>query len=356
MMKRWNVGKRLLPLFAGMVLLLSACGRADLSTLNPQGPVAQEQFNLMKLAIAIMIIVVIVVFAISLYVIVRFRRRPGDNKIPVQVEGNHKLEIIWTVIPLIMLVILGVPTVNSVFGLAKDYTKDKEAVQVEVTSHQFWWEFYYPEYDIHTAQELVIPTGKKISIKAKSGDVTHAFWIPSLAGKIDTNAGAADADGTANTNIMYFEAPKAGVYLGKCAELCGPSHALMDFKVKAVDSASFERWTTAQKAPVALPSDPAIKDSLVKNCLSCHAVGDQGGLSYPNLTDIGSRLTVAGILVNTDKAEYENEGTTEENLKRWIKDPEAVKPGAQMPKVDLSEQELDGIAKYLAGLKIDYEK
>ena len=108
MMKRWNVGKRLLPLFAGMMLLLSACGRADLSTLNPQGPVAEEQFGLMKLAISIMIVVVIIVFAISLYVIVRFRRRPGDNKIPVQVEGNHKLEIIWTVIPLILLVVLSV--------------------------------------------------------------------------------------------------------------------------------------------------------------------------------------------------------------------------------------------------------
>ncbi|MBD3922375.1 cytochrome c oxidase subunit II [Paenibacillus sp. PR3] len=356
MMKRWNVGKRLLPLFAGMMLLLSACGRADLSTLNPQGPVAEEQFGLMKLAISIMIIVVIIVFAISLYVIVRFRRRPGDTKIPVQVEGNHKLEIIWTVIPLILLVILGVPTVNSVFGLSKDYTKDPEAIQVEVTSHQFWWEFYYPQYDIHTAQELVIPTGKKIAVTAVSGDVLHSFWIPSLAGKIDTNPGTAVENGTANANKMFFEAPKAGVYLGKCAELCGPSHALMDFKVKAVDAASFDRWTAAQKTPAALPSDPAIKDALVTKCLSCHAIGDQGVLVYPNLTDIGSRLTVGGILVNTDEAKYANEGTTYENLKRWISDPQAVKPGTLMPKVELTEQEIDGIAKYLSELKIDYEK
>lgn len=358
-MKRWNVGKRLLPLFAGMMLLLSACGRADLSTLNPQGPVAEEQFGLMKLAITIMIFVVIVVFAISLYVIVKFRRRPGDNKIPVQVEGNHKLEIIWTVIPLILLVILGVPTVNSVFGLAKDYSKDKDAIQVEVISHQFWWEFYYPQYDLYTAQELVVPTGKKIAVTTKSGDVKHSFWIPSLAGKIDSNAGAADADGTANENKMFFEATKAGVYLGKCAELCGPSHALMDFRVKAVDEASFQRWTEAQKTPVALPSDPTIKDSLAKNCLSCHAIGNEEVKPYPNLTDIGSRMTVGGILVNTNEAKYDNEGTVEENLKRWITNPQAVKPGALMPSMDemgLTEQELDGIVKYLAGLKIDYEK
>ena len=108
-----------MPLLAGMVLLLSACGRADLSTLRPQGPVAEEQFGLMKLTIGIMVLVVIVVFAIAVYVIIRFRRRPGDKTIPVQVEGNHKLEIIWTVIPIILLVILGVPTVKTVLVLRK---------------------------------------------------------------------------------------------------------------------------------------------------------------------------------------------------------------------------------------------
>src|SRR5688572_19610568 len=109
MMKRWQFVRRLAPLMAMMVLMLSACGRSDLSTLNPQGPVAEEQFGLMKLAIGIMLIVVVVVFAISLYVIIRFRRRKGDKTIPKQVEGNHKLEVIWTVVPIIMLIILGVP-------------------------------------------------------------------------------------------------------------------------------------------------------------------------------------------------------------------------------------------------------
>lgn len=161
MMKRWHVLKRLLPLMAGVVLLLSACGRADLSTLNPQGAVAQEQFNLMKLSFIIMLLVVIVVFAIAIYVLVRFRRRPGDNKIPVQVEGNHKLEIIWTVIPLILLVILGVPTIQSVFALSQDYSKDPKAVVVNVTSHQYWWEFEYPGLGVKTAQELVVPIGTK---------------------------------------------------------------------------------------------------------------------------------------------------------------------------------------------------
>lgn len=335
---------------AMMVLVLSACGREDLSTLNPQGPVAEEQFGLMKLAIILMSIVIIVVFAISLFVIIRFRRRKGDKTIPKQVEGNHKLEIIWTVIPIIMLIILGVPTVQSVFNLAKDYTKDPNAVQVIVTSHQYWWEFEYPQYGIKTSQELIIPKGKTISIEAKSADVLHSFWVPSLAGKIDTNPNS-------NVNTMFFSAPKEGVYQGKCAELCGDSHGLMDFKVKSVDQSSFDRWVAAIQEPVALPSDPAIAAAFESKCLTCHAVGDLGGPAFPNLTGIGSRQSVGGILINTDDPKYSNEGSTYDNLYRWIKDPEKVKPGNQMTGAyNLTEQELKGIAEYLADLKLDYEQ
>jgi cytochrome c oxidase subunit 2 len=347
MMNRWHVLKRLLPLLAGMVLLLSACGRADLSTLRPQGPVAEEQFGLMKLTITIMVVVVLIVFVIAGYVIIRYRRRPGDKSIPVQVEGNHKLEIIWTVIPIILLIIVGIPTVNSVFGLAKDYTKDPNAVQINVTAHQYWWEFEYPNLGVKTAQELLIPEGTIISVEAKTADVLHSFWIPSLAGKVDTNPGG-------NVNRMYFKADHTGVFLGKCAELCGPSHSLMDFKVKVVDKASFDRWVAAMKNPVALPEDQEIATVLNKQCLTCHAIGDKGVQLYPNLTGVGSRESVGGKLINTDQPEYDNEGSVEDNLKTWIKDPQAVKPGTLMPKVDLTDQQIDAIAKYLAGLKLDY--
>ncbi|QJC50934.1 cytochrome c oxidase subunit II [Paenibacillus albicereus] len=348
MMKRWHLARRLLPLLAGMALLLSACGREDLSTLNPQGPVAEAQFGLMKLSILIMVLVVIVVFALAFYVIVKFRRRPND-KIPVQVEGNHKLEIIWTVIPIVLLLILGVPTVKHVFGLAKDYSKDPNAVQVIVTAHQYWWEFEYPQYGIKTSQELMIPTGKTISVQTKSADVIHSFWIPALAGKIDTNPGA-------NVNKMFFSADNDGVYLGKCAELCGPSHALMDFKVKSVNEGAFDRWVAAMKEPGKLPADPAIAEVFEKQCLTCHAVGDKGLQLYPNLTGIGDKETVAGILVNTDDPKYKNEGSTYDNLKRWIEDPQAVKPGNSMPKVDLTPEQIEGISKYLSEYKLNVEQ
>lgn len=342
-MKRWRLVKRLLPLMAGMMLLLSGCGRADLSTLKPQGPVAQEQYNLMKLSIGIMALVVVVVFAICFYVLIRFRRRKGDKTIPKQVEGNHKLEIIWTVIPIILLLILGVPTINTVFGLAKDYSNDKNAVQVKVIGHQYWWEFQYPEYGITTAQELVVPTGKKIEFDVSSGDVTHAFWIPSIGGKTDANVGV--------SNKMYLEFDKEGIFRGKCAELCGPSHSLMDFKAKAVDQASFDRWVAAMKAPAQMPADSELAKTFQSMCLSCHAVGEtNSGASAPNLTGIGSRETIGGIL-------YNDETPTADNIKEWVTDPQKVKPGATMPSASdlgLTADQLDGIAKYLANYKLDY--
>lgn len=337
---------------AFLVLVLSACGREDLSALNPQGPVAQEQLGLMKLTIIVMSLVVIVVFAISIFVLIKFRRRKGDNSIPEQVEGSHKLEVIWTVIPIILLIIIAVPTVKSVFSLSKDYSQDPNALQVIVTAHQYWWEFEYPELGIKTAQELVVPTDRVISIQASTADVLHSFWIPSLAGKIDTNP-----DG--NVNKMYFEAPKAGVYQGKCAELCGPSHGLMDFKVKAVEPSSFDRWQTAITAPVDLPSDPEIASAFESKCLTCHAVGESGGASFPNLTGVASRESVAGILINVEEgeAEYKYEDTVYNNLYKWITDPEAHKPGNKMTDgyEPLTEAEAAGIAEYLSGLTLDYE-
>ncbi|MFC6333893.1 cytochrome c oxidase subunit II [Paenibacillus septentrionalis] len=350
-MKRWQFVKRLAPLMALLVLVLSACGREDLSALNPQGPVAQEQLDLMKISILIMSIVVISVFAISIFVLIKFRRRKGDNSIPKQVEGSHKLEVIWTVIPIILLVVLAVPTLKSVFSLAKDYTEDPEALQVVVTAHQYWWEFEYPELGIKTAQELVIPTGRTISIKASTADVLHSFWIPSLAGKIDTNP-------SGNVNTMYFSAPKAGVYQGKCAELCGPSHGLMDFKVKAVEPSSFDRWQIAMLDTVELPSDSEIASAFESQCLTCHAVGEYGGGSFPNLTGIGSRESVAGILINVEDGEqqYKHEDTVYNNLYKWIKDPESIKPGNHMTGAyQLTEEEVAGIAEYLTNLTLDYE-
>lgn len=326
-------GKSVL-LFTALALLLAGCAE-EASPLNPKGTQAQEQLDLMILSLLIMTLVVVVVFAIAIYVLVKFRAKKGDNTIPKQVEGNHKLEIIWTVIPIILLAILVVPTVGYTFKHDQNLSNDPNAEKVQVVAHQFWWEFNYPEHGIFSAQELVIPVGKDISFEMTSADVNHSFWIPALGGKKDTNPGL--------TSYMHLTPTEVGVYKGKCAELCGASHALMDFKVHVVTEEEFAAWVADMKEPPAVVAeDLAAGQELYKmNCISCHAIQPEGRSPVaPHLNGFAERSTIAGILANT-----------EENIKKWISDPDAVKPGTLMPKVELSEAELDQLTKYLLELK-----
>lgn len=335
MNNRWQHLYRLLPVLLGLVWLTTGCGDPYLSTLQPSGPVASEQLFLMKLALYIMIGVFLVVITIFFYVIIRFRKREGQTELPVQVEGNHKLEIIWTVIPILLLLIIAVPTVTSTFKLAKNYSNDQNSVLVKVTGHQFWWEFEYPKLGVVTAQELYIPVGKKIQFELESDDVIHSFWVPALGGKTDNNPGL--------TNNMWLQADKPGTYKGKCAELCGTSHALMDFKVIAVSPEEFDKWVANMKKPAEIAfSDQAKQGEQVfqKSCLGCHAVGEQGGKVGPNLTNFGDRDLVAGIRANN-----------KEELEKWIKSPQDVKPGNKMPQVPLTDEQVSSVVEYLSSLK-----
>jgi cytochrome c oxidase subunit II len=334
-----------MPLLCMLALLLTGCGSNTLSVLQPRGPVAKDQLFLVQFSLGIMIFVLVIVFAIYFYVLIRFRKRKNDNSIPKQVEGNHLLEIIWTVVPIILLLIIAVPTINYTFKHSKDYTNDKNAIHIKVTGHQFWWQFQYKDLDINTANDLVIPVGKRIAFEINSADVNHSFWVPSLGGKIDANSG----DKT--TNVLWLQADTPDVYQGKCAELCGASHALMDFKVKAVSQADFDAWVQSKKAPVAatVPADAAAGQQIFKdNCLACHAIESNGMSLGPNLNDFASRQKIASVLDHNDA-----------NLAKWIHNPNDVKPGAMMPQVidkttnqPLSDAKIAELVKYLDTLKL----
>ncbi|MDN4073578.1 cytochrome c oxidase subunit II [Fictibacillus terranigra] len=329
---------RVIPLFAMLALLLMGCGDPTLSALLPQGEVATKQYSLMVLSLAIMIFVLLVVFIIYVFVLVKFRKRKGDDTIPEQVEGNHLLEILWTAIPILLLIILAVPTVMQTFDVsAKDKPKKGE-LSLKVTGHQYWWEFEYPKEEIITSQELVLPVNTKVHVELSSADVIHSFWIPSLAGKTDTNPG----DGS--KNYMWIETgKKEQVYKGKCAELCGASHALMDFKVKVVSKEKYEAWVDSFKKASGNATGNAAEGQKIfkKNCLSCHAVGKDGGNTGPNLTGFGDKQRVAGVLEHN-----------KENVEKWIKNPQKVKPGNNMPNVPLNDEEVDAVADYLLSLKL----
>jgi cytochrome c oxidase subunit 2 len=221
------------------------------------------------------------------------------------------------------------------FKHSQDYTQDKDSLHVKVTGHQFWWQFEYPDQGINTAQDLYIPVGKRVAFELTTADVNHSFWVPSLGGKIDTNPGEK------NVNVLYLQADEPGEYKGKCAELCGASHALMDFKVVAVSEAEFNQWVSKMTAPKTVSADAAKGEQVFKdNCLSCHAVNAAGAGLGPNLNGFANRTRIAGFLAHDD-----------EKLKEWIDDPQSVKPGSKMPAVGLDEAQLNDVVKYLNSLK-----
>lgn len=340
-----------IALFALFALTLSGCsGEPNLSTLTPNGTAGELSYELIMLSTYIMFGVMGVVFLIFLFVIIRFRKRKNDNSVPKQVEGSTVLEVIWTVIPIVLLIILAIPTLKYTFALA-DHVDDEDAILVKVTAHQFWWEFEYPELGIVTSQDMMVPVGKKINVELTSNDVIHSFWVPNLTGKIDTNPGFENSTGKQNVNKFWFDAKAEGVYPGKCAELCGDSHALMEFKVVAVSDAKFADWTASMTAPKTTPTESLAAqgaDIFSKNCMTCHAIENRSSILGPNLMGVGNREKVAGI---------EDASTPEalkENLARWIANPQSIKPGNKMPPFEqiLDKEEIDAVVEYLSTLKV----
>jgi cytochrome c oxidase subunit 2 len=334
-MSRWHLARRFIPLLAVFLLLFTGCSAVGPGPLNPKGSVGQDQLWLIMLSLTIMIAVLLVVFALFFYVLVRYRKRRGQTGTPEQVEGNHKLELIWTIVPLLLLFVLAVPTVAKTFELAEVYTDAKDAVQVKVTAHQFWWEFEYKDHGIITAQELVIPVDKRVQYELVTADVNHSFWIPALGGKMDNVAGV--------TNTFYLDADEKGTYRGRCAELCGVGHALMNFNVKVVSQEEFDHWIEQMKAPVAdeIPQElQEGREIFASTCIQCHSVDSSSPSAFPNLDGFANRDYVAGFLKNND-----------ENLREWLKDPQDVKPGNKMIIAPLSDEEIDELVKYLNHLK-----
>lgn len=341
-MKEWMGKIRTLSLFSLMVLVLSACGKDNLTALMPKGYGAEESFKVIIISTLVMIVVFLIVMIIYVYVIMKFRQKKGEeNKIPKQVEGNKTLEIVWTTIPILLLLIIAVPTIAVTYDLA-DESKKEDSININVTGSQFWWHFEYAEEQIQTSQDLYIPVGEKVYLNMLSSDVIHSFWVPALSGKMDVNPD--------NENTMYIEANEEGVYWGKCAEFCGDSHSLMDFKIVAVSQDEYDQWVEDMQNvdPEATPESTTAQEGKAlfeQSCLSCHALDNTPSVG-PNLSNFGDRSMVAGVLEHT-----------KEELVGWILDPAEKKPGNGMLEAPylnedtIGEEEAEKIADYLMQLK-----
>lgn len=214
----------------------------------------------------------------------------------------------------------------------------KDALNVTVIGHQWWWEFRYPDQKIVTANELHVPLStasnpRLTSLTLKSADVAHGFWIPQLAGKTDVIPN--------RTNMMWIDPKEAGVYLGNCSEYCGTQHAKMELRVIVDTPAEFEQWVAQQQAPASASADNQ-RLFIRSGCIACHTVKGTSALGRtgPDLTHLMSRQTLIGSEVPNTAA----------NLRDWVRDPQHLKPGDNMPAMKLSDAQLDQVVAYLTTL------
>jgi cytochrome c oxidase subunit 2 len=312
----------------GCVLtVLAGCGSSQ-STLNPESDPAHEIETLWW----VMFVGSALVFAVvTALVLVAVLRRRGTTAPP---DGEHPLArrlVLWggAIVPLAILVALFVLILRAIPETAAARAEEGR-LTFRVVGRQWFWDIYYPREGFRTANEIHIPVGVPVRLEARTGDVLHSFWVPALNRKIDMVP--------KKPNAILLHADRAGVYRGQCAEFCGLQHAEMAVLVVAQPPREFRAWLEAQRRPSS--SSQLFLDA---GCGNCHrirgtaAVGNVG----PDLTHVASRSYIAaGALAND-----------EENLRRWIANPQTIKPGARMPDLPLTDEQVRELAAYLRTLR-----
>jgi cytochrome c oxidase subunit II len=329
--------------------LLLADEAQNLSIFAPVSPPAESIRALSVLVLAVAAGIFLIVEGILIYCVVRFRRRPADTGEPAQLYGSKPIEIAWTAAPTLIVFVLVLATTRTLWEVERDPPAPKAgdgALFVTVVGRQWWWEYRYEHYDgrkldFITANELHMPVSadgrpRPVYLSLKSADVAHSYWVPRLAGKMDLIPG--------RTNRLWFQTASPGLYFGQCAEYCGTQHAGMLLRVNVDSEEDFDRWLENESKPAV--EDAAARSAkdvfLAQSCVNCHRVrGTAAGGTYaPDLTHVMSRQTLAaGTLPNTP-----------ENLKRWVDDPQKIKPSCLMPAFGLSPTERHEILRYLLTL------
>jgi len=383
-------------IIATALLVVCLCARAapsSTSIFSNKSTPAHELNDLSMFVLGITGLIFLGVSSLLVYAIVKFRARKGDTTEPPQVFGSMQIELSWTIIPILIIVVLFLTTARVLFSV-QDAQKPKSALDVIVVGHQFWWEFRYPQYNVVTANELHLPVSSKEAprpafMKLTSADVMHSFWVPQLGGKTDVLPN--------RVNEMWMDPQETGLFVGQCAQFCGPEHAKMLLRVYVDTPEQFKAWIVSQqKAQAELmplpggphrsagetapnlgnqggvvniatnkvpPNSPTTRGNVITSlgesqeisartgqyvfeheaCISCHTVSGTvaTGRYGPDLTHLMSRDTIAsGVASNT-----------KENLLNWIGDPNQIKPGSMMPAMHLSDTQNKQITAYLMTLK-----
>ncbi len=367
----WSSRMAFFGFLAVFFLLAVACSQGKQSTWDAVGPVAEKQLQLFNVLLWVMVAVFVLVEGALLYILIRYRARPGQER-PPQIHGHTALEITWTVVPTILILGLGIWSVFTLFYLDEPPTDQGEVLDVVVTGHQWYFEFEYPDAGggkaITTANELRIPADRPIRLELRSDDVLHSFWVPKLAGKVDVVP-------TRNNHLWLMadsdkiEQELPATFYGQCAELCGLAHALMRFRVTVMEEDDYQSWVRDYGPPPALtPRAQQGQRVFTTYCALCHTAtgapepladarlagllsgGEVVPVPGPNLTDLRTRHTLAAGIMDLSK----------DNMRAWIKNPERLKPGNWMydkavfydgGDALLSDDDIDAVIEYLLDLR-----
>jgi cytochrome c oxidase subunit II len=379
---------------AATAVLSSCASDAPQDTFKPDSPATRRITRLAWPVFTISVLVGLLVYGLVLYCIIKFRRK-SDDHVPKQVHGNTKLELFWGAVPAVILAVVGVFSVGEIFNQAAE---PKNALNITVIGHQWWWEYQYPmpgtetmhpslkkvadPLDIDNAKEegrepkmlanvitqdapvitsageMHIPAGRNVRLLITSDNVMHNFWVPKLAGKIYA------IPGKINRLTINSDPEDAGkIIYGQCAEFCGTSHANMRFKVVIDSPADYDKWLANQASPAVEPTSELAKAGKElfyggANCTSCHwqepgktngyeATTDKDGVVSnvkkigPNLSHIGARRHFAGAIAELNTV----------NLKAWLRNPQEFKPGSKMVIRKLSEDEVNKLVAYIESQK-----
>lgn len=324
------------------------------SIFDPASPHAEAISDLFIVTLWICAGIFAIVAGLVGYSMAKHRWREGDAE-PVQTAGHTVVEIVWTVVPFLIVLVLFGLTVST---MSKSDPPPPASPDLVVIGHQWWWEVRDPKNGFVTANEIHIPVGKPISIELDATDVLHEFWVPRLTRKMTTVPGA--------KNHVWMQADQPGVYEGVCSEFCGTQHAWMRFQVVAESQEKYDEWVRRQQQPAPPMTGLAEKGRQLfreMTCINCHSVRESGAVTQaaavrpaptthtkaapaepnagPDLTHVASRLQLgSGIVPNTT-----------ENLRRWMVDPQQVKPGVKMPNFKLNDEQMTALLAYLETLK-----
>ena len=322
-----RIAALLLPLTAG-------CHYAALDRASPEASRITDLHALMAAVCVVVYLAVVAFFAVAL-------SRPRKSRSAAGEARRGRAVLAGTVAASVLLLVLLAASVLAGSGIATPAGVD--ALEVQVTGHQWWWEVVYPSAEsslqVTTANEIHLPVGRTVRFHFASGDVIHSFWAPNLDGKKDLLPG--------RDTTLTFRPVREGVYEGRCAEFCGYQHAHMGFLLVVEKPEAFADWLDGQRRPAAEPAGAALERGrrvfLASPCVTCHTIRGTGawGHKAPDLTHLASRSTIAAATLPNNTG----------HLAGWIVDAQRIKPGNRMPPNLLASGDLLDLVAYLRSLR-----